>query len=184
MCVLTDFPVCLHTASADNNKAETILELFVRGTQKYGVPSRARCDYGMENVLVGQFMLEQIRLDRGSITESSVHNCRVERTHRDVYAGVPCFYAQLFSEVEHIGILDPLSDLYLYCLRHVYLPRVNRSLQEFLAQMNNRPVSTEKTTPQFNCGHVVCYLISIPVTLRCLKENSTCLSLTLKVWLM
>lgn len=99
----------------------------------------------MENVLVGQFMLEQRGPDRGSIiTGSSVHNCRVERTHRDVYTGVLCFYARLFSEMEDMGILDPLNDLHLYCLHYIYLPRINTSLDEFVAQMNNRPLSSEK----------------------------------------
>jgi len=55
----------------------------------------------MENVLVAQFMLERRSLDRGStITGSSVHNFRVERAHRDVYAGVLCFCAKLFDEME------------------------------------------------------------------------------------
>jgi hypothetical protein len=128
----------------DNNKAETVLELFKNGTQRYGVPSRARCDYGLENLFVGQYMLEQRGPNRGSIiTGSSVHNCRVERTHRDVYAGVLCFYAQLFTNLERSAILDPLDELHLYCLHYIYLPRINRSLEEFVAQMNNRPISTE-----------------------------------------
>ena len=63
--------------------------------------------------------------------------------HRDVYAGVLCFYAQLFHEMENNGILDPLNELHLYCLHQIYLPRINRSLEEFVGQMNNRPVSTE-----------------------------------------
>ena len=134
----------IYCKCCDNNRAETVLNLFTEGTQKYGIPSRARCDYGMENLLVGQFMLEQRGVDRGSIiTGSSVHNCRVERTHRDVYAGVLCFYARLFNDMENTGILDPLNDLHLYCLHYIYLPRINRSLEEFVAQMNNRPVSTE-----------------------------------------
>ena len=66
--------------------------------------------------------------------------------HRDVYAGVLCFYAQLFHEMENNGILDPLNDLHLYCLHHTYLPRINRSLDEFVGQMNIRPVSTEHNT--------------------------------------
>lgn len=43
----------IYCRCCDNNKAETVLELFKEGTQKYGIPSRARCDYGMENLLVG-----------------------------------------------------------------------------------------------------------------------------------
>ena len=144
VCIDGFSPLLIYCTCCDNNRAETVLKLFREGTQTYGIPSRARCDYGMENLLVGQFMLEQRGVDRGSIiTGSSVHNCRVERMHRDVYAGVLCFYAQLFHEMENNGILDPLNDLHLYCLHHIYLPRINRSLEEFVGQMNNRPVSTE-----------------------------------------
>ena len=134
----------IYCTCCDNNRAETVLNLLREGTQTYGIPSRARCDYGREILLVDQFMLEQRGVDRGSIiTGSSVHNCRVERMHRDVYAGVLCFYTQLFHEVENNGILDPLNDLHPNCLHHIYLPRIKRSLEEFVGQMNNRPVSRE-----------------------------------------
>lgn len=133
-----------HSRCCDNNKAETVLRLFEESTSTYGLPSRARCDYGMENILVAQFMLERRGLNRGSIiTGSSVHNCRVERAHRDVYAGVLCFYAKLFDEMEKGGILDPLNELHLFCLHYIFLPRINKSLKEFVEQMNQRPVSTE-----------------------------------------
>ena len=133
-----------HCMCCDNNKAEIVLRLFEESTKTCGLPSRARCDHGMENVLVAQFMLERRGLDRGSIiTGSSVHNCRVERAHRDVYAGVLCFYAKLFDEMEKAGILDPLNELHLFCLHYIYLPRINKSLKEFIDQMNQRPVSTE-----------------------------------------
>lgn len=64
----------------------------------------------MENVLVAQFILERRGLDRGRTciitdTGSSVHNCRVERAHRDVYAGALCLYAKLFDEMENTGIV-------------------------------------------------------------------------------
>lgn len=135
----------IYCRCCNNNKAESVLELFQQGTEIYGVPSRARCDYGMENFQVAQFMLDQRGLNRGSIiTGSSVHNCRVERTHRDVYAGVLCFYSRLFNSMEMDGILDPLNNLHLYCLHHVYLPRINKSLEEFVNQMNSRPISTER----------------------------------------
>ena len=79
-----------------------------------------------QDVIMGwrMFMLERRGLDRGSIiTGSSVHNFRVERAHRDVYAGILCFYAKLFDEMEKTGILDPLNELHLFCLHYTYLPR-------------------------------------------------------------
>jgi predicted DNA-binding protein YlxM (UPF0122 family) len=47
-------------AVKNNNRAETVAELFDDAIEIYGVPSRVRCDHGGENVLVGQRM-EEIR---------------------------------------------------------------------------------------------------------------------------
>lgn len=49
----------------------------------------------------------------------------------------------LFDEMEEDGILDPLNELHLFCLHYIYLPRINKSLEEFVDQMNQRPVSIE-----------------------------------------
>ena len=49
----------------------------------------------------------------------------------------------LFDEMEKGGILDPLNELHLFCLHYIFLPRINKSLKEFVEQMNQRPVSTE-----------------------------------------
>ena len=60
-----------------------------------------RSDYGMENFKVAEFMPEQRGVDRGSIiTGSSVHNCRVERSLRDICSGVLCFFAGTFSRLK------------------------------------------------------------------------------------
>ena len=58
-----------------NNRASTVLEYFVEGVRKYGLPSRVRTDQGRENMLVAQYMLEHREPGRGSIiTGSSNHN--------------------------------------------------------------------------------------------------------------
>ena len=56
-----------HCRCCDNNKAETVLRLFEESTSTYGLPSRARCDYGMENIPVAQFVLERRGLNRGLV---------------------------------------------------------------------------------------------------------------------
>ena len=134
----------MYAALKDNNRADTVLELFMKGVQEFGLPSRVRSDHGLENVGVAQYMLENRGLDRGSmITGSSVHNCRVERAHRDIYAGVLCHFANIFSGMEDMGILDPLNEAHLFALHFVYIPRINRALQHFTGQWNNHPVSGE-----------------------------------------
>lgn len=98
----------------------------------------------MENSYVGQYMIEHRGEGRGSIiTGSSVHNSRVERVHRDFYSRVLAFHARTFETMEDERILDTSDDVHLFSLHHVYVPRINRSLNEFTQQMNHHPVSTE-----------------------------------------
>lgn len=145
VCIDGKTRVIMYAHCCNNNKAETVLSLFEDAVQHWGLPSRVRCDYGMENYHVGAYMIEHRGENRGSIiTGSSVHNCRVERTHRDVYAGVLFFYSRIFQQLEDSGQLDILNDIHLYCLHHIYIPRIQNSLNEFVMQMNSRPVSSER----------------------------------------
>ena len=59
--------------------------------QKFGLPSRVRCDKGGENVDVLSFMLSHPLCgpNRGSVLVGrSVHNQKVERMWRDIFQGV------------------------------------------------------------------------------------------------
>ena len=54
------------------------------------------------------------------------------------------------------GILDPLNELHLIRLHYTYLPRINKFFEEFVDQMNQRPVSTKHMSPLSSYGRVAC----------------------------
>ena len=120
---------------SSNNQASTMLRLFL---YKYKVPSRVRSDHGLENVAVGRYMIETRGSERNSmITGSSVHNQRIERLWRDMHKCVTILYYKLFYFLEHHGILDPLNEHHLWALHYVFLPRINRALEEFVNSWNH-----------------------------------------------
>ena len=146
VCIDGKTRLLIYASCCNNNKADTVLSLFQfqKGVEQCGLPSRVRSDYGMENFYVGQCMIDQRGEGRGNIiTGSSVHNSRVERAHRDICYGVLAFYGRIFEAMEDEGIHDTLDDVHLYSFHHVFIPRINRSLDEFIQQMNNHPVSSE-----------------------------------------
>lgn len=117
---------------SDNNRADTVHNLFIEACREYNVPSRVRCDFGGENVDVARWMIENRGCSRSSvITGSSVHNARIERLWRDLRRVVVRPYANLFYYMESCGILNPLDDVHLFALHFIYLPRINKSLTEF-----------------------------------------------------
>ena len=145
LCIDGYSRLIIYAHCCNNNKAITVLNQFIEGVNNYGLPSRVRSDHGMENFKVAQFMLQQRGTRRGSIiTGSSVHNSRVERAHRDIYSGVLCFFARIFVQLEDNQLLDPLNELHLFALHYVYIPRINKCLDEFKSQWKNHPLSSER----------------------------------------
>lgn len=52
--------------ASNNNKAKTVLDLFLNLVDVHGLPSRVRGDHGVENLLVAAFMSEARGEGRGS----------------------------------------------------------------------------------------------------------------------
>lgn len=63
---LTKFSQITAIRASTNNRADTVLNLFLSGVAKHGLPSRVRGDRGGENVDVAVYMTMRCGLDRGS----------------------------------------------------------------------------------------------------------------------
>lgn len=125
-----------------NNRASSVLSLFLEGVENFGIPLRVRCDHGMENVLVARFMLERRGLN-SVITGVSVHNQRIERLWAELNRVVSRHFINIFNFMEEQGILDSLNEHHLFCLHYVYLPRIEHAISEFINQWNNHGLSTQ-----------------------------------------
>ena len=116
----------------NNNRSSTMLNCFLNGVKEYGLPSRVRCDKGRENVAVSQFMLNERGPERGScITGRSVHNQRVERFWRDLFAGCTSLFYYIFYYLEDIEALSHTSMYDLFCLHYVFEPRIAHHIEVY-----------------------------------------------------
>ena len=149
----------LYLKCTGNNRSTTVYELFVQAASNFGLPSRVRSDQGLENVAVAQYMIEKRGSERRSmLTGSSTHNQRIERLWRDMHSSVTVLFYKLFYYLEEQDLLNPLDQLHLWALHYVYLPRINRSLTEFIHSWNHHPMrSAGHKTPQqlFTAGYLV-----------------------------
>lgn len=55
---------------------------------------------------------------------------------------IQLFY-RLFYYLEEIGWLNPVNDIHLYALHYIYLPRLNKALEEFKYGWNHHGIRTE-----------------------------------------
>ena len=131
-----------------DNTAESVSQKFVTAVDKYGRPLRVRTDHGGENVMVWQNMVQH-NGPSSVIAGPSVRNQWVERLNGDVNVQVNRYYAEIFRELEFEDKLNITNPTDKFCLHYVYLPRINRTLTDFVNAHNCHSISTEgSATPR------------------------------------
>ena len=76
-----------------------------------------------------------------ALVGKSAHNQRIERLWQDVFEDVLATFYQLFTMMEDMGILDPLSETDLWCLHFVFLPHINYRVEEWSNAWLRYPLS-------------------------------------------
>ena len=138
--------VPVYLKASDNNRAVTVLRVFLKAVETYGLPSRVRSDHGGENTLVSEYMLRHHLRGpgRGSfITGRSVHNQRIERFWRDLFSGCTSVFYYLFYSLEDNGLLSHNDEIDLFVLHYCFLSRLNTHLEIFCQAYNRHRLRTE-----------------------------------------
>ena len=83
----------LYLQCCTNNRVSTVYELFLKAAQEYHLPSRVRCDQGLENVAVARHMIEKRGAERRKYACWKQHS---QSTCRNA-CGVTCIRVLQFS---------------------------------------------------------------------------------------
>lgn len=146
--------------ASSNNRASTVLEMFLKAVIKFGLPSRVRGDRGGENKDVSVFMILVRGLNRASFMwGSSTSNTRIERLWVEVGVQFARPWKAFFLRLERLHHLDRENAAHLWLLHFLFLDTINDDCKLFQSHWNSHPISG-KGHDQTPNVHFLKFLIS------------------------
>jgi hypothetical protein len=154
--------------ASDNNRADTVEEVFLRATEEWGWPQRVRVDYGKENYgvwkvmvairresqprttsftkpLVDPWYLSMVSADTIKapfIRGKSTSNTPIERHWKEVGEKFTHKYSRTFADLEYKEELDPDNAVDIFCLHHCFLPLLNLTIRRHVLAHNHHKSTT------------------------------------------
>jgi hypothetical protein len=128
--------------ASTNNKASTVLEMFLEAILAYGIPSRMRGDRGGENQDVAILMILLRGSDRGSyLWGSSTRNSCIERLWVEIGTQFARQWRAFFLRLEAYHHLDRSNPHHLWLLHILFLESINDDCKQFCQNWNSHPLS-------------------------------------------
>ncbi|KAJ8088216.1 hypothetical protein PM082_013767 [Marasmius tenuissimus] len=135
--------------ASNNNRAATVLDVFLEAIQIHGCPSRVRGDHGTENGMVCEFMETLRGTGRGSyLYGKSIHNIRIERLWRDVTLGFGAKWKYFFQDLEVNESLDVNNNNHIWLLQHLFLHAINNDARVWAESWNRHPITLRQQRSQ------------------------------------
>ena len=172
----------LYLTVLPNKLAAAVGELFVEACDVHAPwASRVRWDRGKENVraMEAQYMYwwddslsDHDNLKRGSVLSGrSVQNCRAEYIWRYVKKQVTNFFRKTFMRLAmEYKLLDAGNVEHLFCLHAVYLPLIQRALDDFREMWNHHRIRGGRTIQGYG-GGVPAQLFNDPVGSAAVRQR-------------
>ena len=123
--------VITYLVCESNNKASSVLKAFKLAVKSFGLPARVRGDFGTENTDLASFMRSAQGYEGAYIQGPSVHNQRIERLHYDTTNCALSLFINLFLFMKNVFTLDRTNFIDIFCIHTIFLPRIQRALNEF-----------------------------------------------------
>lgn len=128
--------------ASTNNRAETVLEMFIDAISEHGVPWRVRGDRGGENRDVSILMILLRGLRRASFMWGpSVFNTRIERLWVELGRRFVRQWRAFFLRLERCHLLKRNDPHHRWLLHYLFLDQINIDCQAFCDEWNNHPIS-------------------------------------------